>query len=103
MTTATIQALAFGLPVVATKHSGFSDQVEEGINGFLVPEANPEALAERLAYLINHPELWEPFGRAGRKKAEVQYDSKALMDTQVLLYQEVIGEEPRSDNRTRNF
>jgi len=39
---------------------------------------------------MEHPELWESFGRAGRKKAETQYDNKVLMGRQVEIYNSLI-------------
>jgi colanic acid/amylovoran biosynthesis glycosyltransferase len=87
MTTAVIEALATGLPVIATIHSGFPDQVHEGKNGYLVPERDYQSLAEKILHLIEHSELWGPFGAYGKKLMLEKYDSKTLMDRQVALYQ----------------
>jgi hypothetical protein len=51
-----LEALANGLPVLTTPNSGCADVVIEGRTGFLVPPGNVEALAERLAWCLDHPQ-----------------------------------------------
>lgn len=90
MTTAVIQALATGLPAVTTNHSGFPDQIVDGKNGFMVDEGDWKALAEKIIYYIDHPELWAPFGAYGRAHVLAIYDSKPLIDKQVALYHSLL-------------
>jgi len=86
MTTSVIEAFATGLPVIATLHSGFPEQIEEGKSGFLVPEGDYEALAEKILYLIDHDEVWASFGEQGRKCVSEKYDSDKLISDQISLY-----------------
>jgi len=86
------QALATGLPVIATRHSGFPEQVIDGVNGFLVPEGNPQALADAIIKMIEHPELWAQFGRAGREHVIKNYNADTLMDKQVEIYKSLIND-----------
>ncbi len=58
---------AAGLPVVATKCGGPEEIVEDGKTGFLVPVGDGKAVAERLAWLLDHPEEAAAMGRAGRQ------------------------------------
>jgi glycosyltransferase involved in cell wall biosynthesis len=58
------QALACGLPVICTTHSGGDDLVRDGVNGFVVPIRDPHALAERLAALRDDPDLLSRMKRA---------------------------------------
>lgn len=81
------EAMAMGLPVVSTNHGGIPELVEDGVSGFLVPERDVEALAEKLAYLIEHSEDWPKLGRAGRAYVEAHYDTNKLNDQLVELYQ----------------
>jgi colanic acid/amylovoran biosynthesis glycosyltransferase len=90
MNVAISQALASGLPVITTRHSGLPDQVEDGKNGFLVPEGDYRALAEKIIELIQHPELWAGFGRAGRKIVEQRYNTDALLDKQIEWYRKIL-------------
>ncbi|MBI4357809.1 MAG: glycosyltransferase [Candidatus Omnitrophica bacterium] len=69
-----MQAMACGLPVVSTLHSGIPELVEDGVSGFLAPERNAEVLAEKLEYLLEHPELWEPMGKAGRLRVAQDFE-----------------------------
>ena len=85
-----IEALAQGLPVLSTYHSGIPEVVEDGKSGFLVPEKDSDALAERLAYLVEHPEIWPKMGKAGRTYVERHYDIEKLNERLVLLYERLL-------------
>jgi colanic acid/amylovoran biosynthesis glycosyltransferase len=85
------EAMATGLPVVSTLHSGIPELVEEGVSGFLVPERDVESLATRLMYLSDHPERWAAMGRAGRQRIEADYDSEGLNERLLGLYREVLS------------
>ncbi len=65
--TVLLEAQLTGMPVVATRHNGFPDAVDDGVSGFLVPERDVDSLAERLRYLIDNPEVSERMGAEGRK------------------------------------
>lgn len=86
MTTAAIEALAMGIPCVTTDHSGFPEQIEQGVNGYMVPEGDYEALAEKILYMMNHSELWPAMSRAARQSMADKYDSKVLLQKQIGIY-----------------
>ena len=88
--TAIIEAFAMGLPVVATRHSGIPEMVEDGKSGYLVPERDTEALADRLSHVIEHPDRWAEFGRVGRQHVEQHFDIDRLNDHLVNTYQEML-------------
>ena len=54
MNTVVTQAMACGLAVVTTRHSGLPEQVVDGVNGFVVEEGDWRALGERLVHLATH-------------------------------------------------
>ncbi len=83
------EAMALGLPVISTLHSGIPELVEDEVSGYLVPERDVDALTDRLSYLIDHPELWINMGRAGRVRVETNYDVKALNDQLLMLYRQL--------------
>jgi len=85
-----MEALAQGMPVLSTQHSGIPELVQDGESGFLVPERNVNALAEKLAYLVKHPEIWSAMGQAGREYVEKCYNIDTLNDKLVDLYQHLI-------------
>jgi colanic acid/amylovoran biosynthesis glycosyltransferase len=86
-----IEALAVGMPVVSTHHSGIPELVVDGESGFLVPERDIEALVEKLHYLIQHPEQWPEMGRLGRKLVEESYDIRRLNQRLVEIYTECLA------------
>jgi len=63
------EAMACGLPVIATPNAGAEDLIEDGTAGFLVPIRTPEAIAEKLEFLACKPDCIETMGRQARKKA----------------------------------
>jgi glycosyltransferase involved in cell wall biosynthesis len=73
MPNAVLEAMAAGLPVVATRISGSEELVAEGENGMLVPVDDAEALATALARVIDDAELRQRMGRASRQRIELQY------------------------------
>ena len=92
MNTVISQALATGLPVITTYHSGLPDQVKDGKNGFLVGEGDYQALAARILYFIDHPEEWPQMSRFGREHVKKNYNSSSLIEKQIDCYRRVLGE-----------
>ena len=68
-----IEAMLFGLPVVATNWRGLPDIVMDGETGFLVPPKDAKSIAERLENLILDPDLRVAMGAAGRKRYEEKF------------------------------
>jgi len=85
-----MEAQATGLPIISTYHTGIPEVVVDGKSGFLVPEKDVDALADKLEYLIEHPELWPEMGRYGRKFVEERYNIKKLNQQLVEIYQNLI-------------
>jgi glycosyltransferase involved in cell wall biosynthesis len=85
------QALACGLPVIATRHSGLPEQVVDGENGFVVEEGDYVALAERILQLAAHPELLARLGAAGRRHVAERYDTEVLIERQIACYRELVA------------
>lgn len=84
------EAMAMGLPVISTLHGGIPELVEDGVSGFLVPERDVEAIAQKLSYLIEHPETWQQMGSSGRAQVEAKYDMNKLNDELIEIYQQVL-------------
>jgi colanic acid/amylovoran biosynthesis glycosyltransferase len=73
-----MEAMARGLPVVSTMHSGIPELVRDKHSGFLVPERDSFALSHALARLVQDPRLREKMGDAGRGIVERGYDLDEL-------------------------
>jgi len=84
------EAQAVGLPIVSTLHNGIPEGVLDGKSGYLVPEKDVDALAEKLERLIEHPEIWPEMGKCGRKFVEERYDIKKLNQQLMKIYQNLI-------------
>ncbi|MGV2829976.1 glycosyltransferase [Myxosarcina sp. GI1(2024)] len=84
-----MEAMATGLPVVSTWHSGIPELVEDGISGFLVAERDVEGLAAKIEYLCQHPEARSQLGITGAKQVREHYNIHKLNDRLVEIYEEL--------------
>ena len=71
-----LEAMAMGLPVVSTRHSGIPEAVEDGGSGLLVAPGDPMALADALQRLIEDEGLRQRFGRCGRQRVVDAFDAE---------------------------
>lgn len=76
---ASLEAMAAGLPVVATDVGGASEQVVDGVTGRLVPRGDPGALAAALVSLGSDRELRRALGEASRARAEARFDLRMMV------------------------
>jgi glycosyltransferase involved in cell wall biosynthesis len=75
--TVLLEAMATGLPVVSTDVTGVPEIVDAEVNGLIVPQSDPTALADALARLLQNPELREQLALAARRKVEQAFDVRA--------------------------
>ena len=85
-----MEAQAVGLPVIATAVGSVNQIVLNGKSGFCVPASDVDALADRLNFLIGHPELWPEMGRRGREIVKDRFDINKLNDKLVEIYLNVL-------------
>ena len=69
-----VEAMATGIPVVATNHNGFPDTIADEETGFLVPEYDVKGMAERMKFLLREPDLAAHMGEAGSMLARRKFD-----------------------------
>ena len=81
-----MEAMASGLPVVASAVGGIPELVVDGQTGRLVPPGDPDALAAALLNLMERPELAADFGRAGRLRIEETYSFTRMVNQFETLY-----------------
>lgn len=97
-----MEAMASGLPVVATRIAGISELVEDGTSGHLVPPGDPTALARTISFLLADPDLRTRMGAAGRAKVEADYDiSKEAARLKDLLISGSAGLLPGAEPRNK--
>jgi colanic acid/amylovoran biosynthesis glycosyltransferase len=90
LATVLMEAGAAGKPVVATQHGGMSEAVTDGTNGYLVPERDPAALADRLIALLRDPQLCEQFGKAGRETVLERFNLRRQTAKLETLYRTLL-------------
>jgi colanic acid/amylovoran biosynthesis glycosyltransferase len=83
---ALMEAQACGLPVVSTLHSGIPEVVLDGRTGLLVPEGDPDALADALIRIAREPESWPRLGAAGRAHVETTFDMAKHAEQLLAVY-----------------
>ncbi len=88
---AALEAMAAGLPVVATNVGGIPELVENGRTGWLVPPGNPQALAERVCTLLLNPEMRYVMGAAGRARARSCFSMDRMVASIARIYDDILG------------
>jgi glycosyltransferase involved in cell wall biosynthesis len=91
-----LEAMAAGLPVVASAVDGLEEVVLDGETGFLTPIGDASALATKLGQLVDDPSLRNTFGKAGRHRAEEHFSLPAWRDAHFSLYRSLLAARNRS-------
>jgi glycosyltransferase involved in cell wall biosynthesis len=84
-----LEAMACGLPVVASRASGLEELVKEGVNGYLVNINDHAALADHLVDLIDNPYERERMGKESRKVAEQEFAWEYIAEQYVEIYRQI--------------
>jgi glycosyltransferase involved in cell wall biosynthesis len=87
---AVLEAMAMGLPVIASAVGGTPEAVEDGITGQLVPMKDPTALADRIAGLSRDAHTRARMGAAGRQRAQALFSTSVMVDSLAELYRELL-------------
>lgn len=95
-----LEAMATGLPVIATRVGGNPELVVEGMTGTLVPPAAPEALAEAIGVYLQQPELASRHGRAGRLRIEREFSLPGMVERYMAVYNKVLAERGSSTTKS---
>lgn len=90
---ALLEAMACGLPVVATSIGGVVDIVKDGINGILVKPDDVNSFNKALGRLIDSPDLRKNLGTAARRIVEEFYSLEAIAQRYIELYKEMAAKE----------
>lgn len=83
-----LEAMAYGLPVLATDVGGIAEAVQDGRNGFLIHPGECDALAERIERLAESAQLREEMGRAGYELAASRFSLPVIIGQLERLYDE---------------
>ncbi len=85
-----IEAMAAGLPVVATPVGGIPEVIEDGINGFLVPARDAAALAERILRIAADPALGKSMSAENIRKVKEVFDISVIAEQVCGIYEKLI-------------
>jgi glycosyltransferase involved in cell wall biosynthesis len=91
MPNAVMEAMAAGLPVVATRVGGTEEVVEEGETGFLVEAGDLGALADRTGRLLDDEDLRRRLGHRGRSRIESGFPVEKMVAATAALYDEALS------------
>ena len=92
MPTFVTEGLIFGKPAIVSEHTGTAGLITEGVDGFVYEDDDPEKLAERLAWAIDHPEKLAAMRQACRDLYERHYSKQAFADGLKQAVRELTGE-----------
>lgn len=96
---AILEQMACGIPMVATKTGGNADLVDHGRTGFMVPTADPSAMADAIRKLLQSPGDRQRFGKAARRHIETHYTIGAVTSRYASLYRTLVT--PPDSRRAR--
>jgi sugar transferase (PEP-CTERM/EpsH1 system associated) len=85
-----LEAMASGLPVIATNVGGNADLVNSGITGQIVPAGDPEVLAQQIVQIANNPDQAKQMGQLGRQRVEEKFSMKSMVAAYLGTYDKLL-------------
>lgn len=89
-----LEAMATGLPVVATRVGGNAELVVEGETGLLVPPSDTDALAKAIGVYVADPALARRHGAAGRNRVLRDFSMERMLDRYLAVYDDLVSVRP---------
>lgn len=86
-----LEAMATALPVVATRHGGIPEAIQDGMSGLLVGERDPQALAGAITRLLENPETARALGQAGAESVRREFASTSAIAALEAIYDQAVG------------
>jgi glycosyltransferase involved in cell wall biosynthesis len=84
-----LEAMSYGVPVIANDITGMSEIIHDGVNGFLVPPGDIRSLADRITQLLENPGLRATIGQAGRTTVLEKFNMALRVEEFMKLYKEL--------------
>ena len=91
-----LQAMACGVPVIASAGGAHTDMIVHGTTGLLVPAGRPDMLAARIRHLLSHPLLREACGIGAADRAQSRYSRDRITTETLAVYAAVAAAEPQA-------
>jgi glycosyltransferase involved in cell wall biosynthesis len=90
----TLEAMAAGVPVVASAVGGIPDQVRHGKEGLLVPPGDTGAMGDAIVALLRDPARARSLGEAGRRRATSEFSHAVMVRRIEDVYRDILGQPP---------
>lgn len=84
------EAQAWGLPVIATRVGGIPEGILDGVTGYLVPPEDSSSLAEKIIYLLEHPDIRKQMGEAGESFVRERFNVEIITQKLIQLYDSIL-------------
>ncbi|MBR0072561.1 MAG: glycosyltransferase family 4 protein [Bacteroidales bacterium] len=85
-----VEAMACECPVITSDADGFTEVMEDGVTGFVVPKRDVEATADAIQKFIDNPELKQKMGTAGRNRVKRLYEWNDNVQTMINFYKDIL-------------
>ena len=83
--------MAAGLPIISTDQGAITESVLNMENGFIIESNNPEQIAEKIEYLVNHPDVRQKMGKESRRLYEENFTEEIMVKRLASVFNTVIG------------
>jgi len=85
-----LEAMAMGLPCIATDIRGCREEVVDGVTGWLIPPRQPAPLAEKMCWMLENRNDAAEMGHAGRRRVLEKFDIRGVVDHQLQIYRRLL-------------
>ncbi len=85
------EAMAMGLIVIATNHSGNPELIQDKMSGFLVPERSVGSIVRCVIHILNNPDTWHSMQTTARTHIEKEFDNKKVNDRLENIFLSLLG------------
>ena len=87
---ASLEAGACSLPAIVSKVGGLQEVVEDGQTGFSIPPKNPQALADKINYLLSNPAQRVDMGKKAKQRVQDIFSAEKMVDCYIEVYKELL-------------
>ncbi len=86
------EAMATGMPVIATYHAGNEELIENDVSGYLVPQKDVSELSKKMKRVIEHPDDWVLIGANARNTVENRFEKNKNVEQLEVLFYDLLDE-----------
>ena len=86
------ESMANRTPAIVTTTGGMKELIDDGNTGYIVPVKDPEAMASRIEYLHQNPELRKAMGKAARRRLEEVFTTEKSVEGHIRFFEELLSE-----------